>query len=105
MARLIIQPVGYIGLGNLGVHLAGSLLRAGFPLTVYDLNQDTADQLLAAGARWAESAQTVAAQSDSIFTCLPSSKAVATVVEGEQGILAELKPGATWIDTSTNERT
>ncbi|MCS7081352.1 MAG: NAD(P)-dependent oxidoreductase, partial [Chloracidobacterium sp.] len=41
---------------------------------------------------------------ESVFTCLPSPKAVSTVVSGERGLLAGLKPGATWIDMSTNDR-
>lgn len=98
------KRLGFIGIGNLGVHLAGSLLRAGFPLTIYDLNKDAAAGLLAAGARWADSPQAVAAASDSVFTCLPSPKAVSAVVSGERGILAGLKPGGTWIDMSTNDR-
>lgn len=95
---------GFIGLGNLGFHLAYSLVKAGFPLTVHDLNKDAATALLAAGATWADSPQQVATQSDSVFTCLPSSKAVSAVVSGEQGILAGLKAGGVWIDMSTNER-
>lgn len=98
------KKVGFVGLGNLGVHLASSLLRAGFPLTVYDLNKDTAVGLLAAGATWADSPQAVAETCDSVFTCLPSSKAVSAVVSGERGILSGLKPGGTWIDMSTNDR-
>jgi 3-hydroxyisobutyrate dehydrogenase len=98
------QRLGFIGLGNLGFHLANSLLRAGFPFTVYDLNKDAATNLLAAGATWADSPQALAAQCKSVFTCLPSSKAVSLVVSGEQGILAGLKPGGTWIDMSTNDR-
>lgn len=43
------KRLGFIGIGNLGVHLAGSLLRAGFPLIIYDLNKDAAAGLLAAG--------------------------------------------------------
>lgn len=96
---------GFIGLGNLGFHLASSLLRAGFALTVHDLNKSAAASLLATGATWADSPQQVAEQVDSVFTCLPSSKAVSSVVSGEQGILAGLKAGGAWIDMSTNERT
>lgn len=98
------QRLGFIGLGNLGVHLASSLVRAGFALTVHDLNQESATSLLAAGASWAASPQAVAERCDSVFTCLPSSKAVSMVVSGERGILAGLKPGGSWIDMSTNDR-
>ena len=98
------KRIGFIGIGNLGVHLAASLLRAGYALTVHDLNKDAAAGLLAAGASWANSPQEVAAASDSVFTCLPSPRAVTAVVSGERGILAGLKPGGTWIDMSTNDR-
>ncbi len=98
------KKLGFIGLGNLGVHLASSLVRAGIPLTVHDLNKDAAVGLLAAGATWADSPQAVAETCDSVFTCLPSSRAVSAVVSGERGILSGLKPGGTWIDMSTNDR-
>ena len=98
------QRLGFIGIGNLGVHLASSLLRAGFAVTVLDLNKEAAAGLLAAGARWADSPREVAAVSDSVFTCLPSPKAVTAVVSGENGILAGFTSGGTWIDMSTNDR-
>lgn len=98
------KRLGFIGLGNLGVHLAQSLLRAGFPLTVHDLNQAAAADLRAAGAVWGDSPQAVAAQSDAVITCLPSPAAVNAVVSGEHGILAGLQRGGTWIDMSTNDR-
>ncbi len=98
------QRLGFIGIGNLGVHLASSLLHAGFAVTVHDLNKDAAAGLLAAGAAWADSPREVAAVSDSVFTCLPSPKAVTAVVSGEHGLLAGFAPGSTWIDMSTNDR-
>ena len=98
------KRLGFIGIGNLGVHLAASLLRAGYVLTVHDLSKEAAVGLLAAGAAWANSPQEVATASDSVFTCLPSPRAVTAVVSGERGILAGLKPGGTWIDMSTNDR-
>jgi 3-hydroxyisobutyrate dehydrogenase len=96
--------LGFIGIGHLGRHLAGSLLKAGFPLTVSDLDRRAADDLVAAGASWAASPREVAARSDSVFTCLPSPAAVSAVVTGENGILAGLAPGGAWIDMSTNDR-
>ena len=94
---------GFIGLGNLGFHLAHSLLRAGFDVTVHDLNRAVAEPLVQVGARWADSARATAEKVDSVFTCLPSPKAVSAVVSGEAGILAGLQPGGTWIDMSTND--
>ncbi len=98
------EQVGYVGLGNLGIHLATSLLRAGHQITVTDLDRDLADGLIAAGATWAESAAEVAARSTVVFTCLPSPAAVNAVVCGSKGVLEGLAAGGTWIDNSTNDR-
>jgi 3-hydroxyisobutyrate dehydrogenase len=95
--------LGFVGLGNLGRHLAGSLLRAGFPLVVHDLERAAARPLLESGARWAGSPRAVAEASDSVFTCLPSPGAVAEVVAGGAGLLEGMRPGSTWIDSSTND--
>ncbi len=98
------RRVGFVGLGNLGRHLATSLLRAGFPLTVNDRDESAARSLLDAGARWAGSPGEVAAASDTVFTCLPSPTVVAEVLCGEAGLLAGFTTGGTWIDSSTNDR-
>ena len=92
---------GYIGLGNLGEHLAASLLKAGYQVTVNDLDRSTAKRLLEAGAQWADSPKAVAELSDAVFTCLPSPKASEAVLTGPRGILAGLKKGGTWIENST----
>jgi 3-hydroxyisobutyrate dehydrogenase len=97
------QGIGFIGLGNLGAPLAMNLLRAGYRLSVHDLNKDAACDLLAAGAVWAPSPAAVAEQSRSVFTCLPSPAAVIKVVTGADGLLDGLRPGCTWIDCSTND--
>ena len=98
------KRIGFIGLGNLGVHLATSLMRAGYSLTVHDLNKSAASALLAGGAAWADSPQAVAQAADTVITCLPSPRAVAAVVGGEHGVLGGLAHGGTWIDMSTNDR-
>ena len=98
------RRLGFIGLGNLGRHLAASLLRTGYPLTVYDRDESTARDLLQAGAAWAGSPQEVAEASESVLTCLPSPQVIAEVLTGREGILAGLAPGGTWIDSSTNDR-
>ena len=96
--------VGFIGLGNLGRHLAASVLRAGIPLTVYDLDPDAVALLAAAGATPAASPREAAEGSDVVITCLPSPAAVHEVVAGADGVLAGLRQGGTWIDMSTNDR-
>lgn len=95
--------LGFVGLGNLGTHLAASLVRAGFDVTVHDLERARAAELLAAGARWGGSAREVAQRADSVITCLPSPTAVDAVVAGPAGVLAGLRPGGAWIDMSTND--
>jgi 3-hydroxyisobutyrate dehydrogenase len=95
--------LGFVGIGNLGRHLAASLLRAGFPLAVHDRDESAASQLVAAGAVWAKSPRSVAEAADSVFTCLPSPQAVDQVVAGEDGLLTGLRAGGTWIDSSTND--
>lgn len=91
----------FIGLGNLGGHLAASLLRAGFSVTVHDLERGLADRHLAAGATWAESAAAAAEGADCVITCLPS-PAVSEIVL--RSILPAMKPGADWIEMSTVSR-
>ncbi|MHB8475295.1 MAG: NAD(P)-dependent oxidoreductase [Steroidobacteraceae bacterium] len=91
---------GFIGLGNLGRHLAVSLCRGGFEVGVHDLKRSAADPVLAAGARWAASIAELAAGSDGLITCLPSPAATAAVLDQA---LPALRPGSTWIEMSTND--
>lgn len=90
----------FVGLGNLGRHLAGSLLRAGFAVTVSDLERGRAEPLLAAGARWADDPEAAAAEADAAITCLPSPAASAAVAPA---LFEALRPGAAWIEMSTND--
>jgi len=97
------MKIGYIGLGCLGRHLAASLLRAGFPVTVYDIDKSCAVDLIEAGATCVDSAEETARVSDTVITCLPSPEIVTETVAGEHGILKGLAAGGTWIDMSTND--
>ena len=95
--------IGFIGLGNVGGKLAGSLLRNGFDLTVRDLNQTAAQNFLAQGAHWADSPRAMAQQVDMLITCLPSPAACAAVMEAEDGVLAGLSTGKIWAEMSTTD--
>ena len=97
------KKFGFIGVGNLGAHLATNLLRAGFAVVVYDLDRDAAERLIEAGGVCASSPKQAVESVDTVITCLPSPAAVAAVMTGENGILAGLKAGGTWIDMSTND--
>ena len=100
-----MTTVGFIGLGNVGGKLAGSLIRNKFDVIVRDLDQDVAQPFLDAGARWADTPKEMAAASDVIITCLPSPAACAAVMEAEDGILAGLSAGKIWAEMSTTDET
>jgi 3-hydroxyisobutyrate dehydrogenase len=95
---------GFIGLGNLGRHLAASLLRGGFDVTVHDLNRGAATKLLSIGASWADSPRDAAMGADAVITCLPTPLASAAVLLGPDGVLEGLRSGTTWIEMSTNDQ-
>lgn len=97
------MKVGFIGLGNVGGKLAGSLLRNGYDLIVRDLNRDMAEPFLSKGARWADSPKAMAENSDLIITCLPSPAACAAVMEAADGVVAGLAPGKVWAEMSTTD--
>jgi 3-hydroxyisobutyrate dehydrogenase len=89
---------GYIGLGNLGAACASCLLKAGFKVTVYDLNPALAEPFVAQGATFATSVEGVAAAADHVITCLPSPAVSEKVL---RHILPHMQPGATWLEMST----
>ena len=95
--------IGFIGLGNVGAKLAGSLQRNGFDLTVRDLDPVAAQPFLDAGASWAGSPREMAEECDTIITCLPSPAACSEVMEADDGILAGLSAGRVWMEMSTTD--
>lgn len=97
------MKIGFIGLGNVGAKLAGSLLRNGCDLTVRDLDRAAAEPFLAKGAAWADSPAAMAEVCDVVVTCLPSPAASAATLEAADGLLAALGPGKVWIEMSTTD--
>ena len=97
------MKIGFIGLGNVGGKLAGSLLRNGFDLIVRDLDRELAQPFLEKGAAWADSPKEMAEAVDLIITCLPNPAASARVMEADDGILAGLGPGKIWLEMSTTD--
>ena len=95
--------IGFIGLGNVGGKLAGSLQRNGFDLTVRDLDPVAAQPFLDAGASWVGSPREMAEACDTIITCLPSPAACSEVMEADDGILAGLSEGKVWMEMSTTD--
>ncbi len=99
--------IGFIGLGNMGAGMAQNLLMhcksSGDNLIVLDINETVLNEFIAKGAVNGESASKMCPQCDVLFTSLPSSKEVNLLAFGNEGILHNLKKGATWFETSTNE--
>ena len=95
--------IGFIGLGNVGSQLAGNLLRHGVDLTVRDIDPERIAPLAARGARAAACGRELAAGVEVVITCLPSPAVCAAVMEGADGVLAGLAPGALWLEMSTTD--
>ena len=95
--------VGFIGLGNVGGKLAGSLLRNGIAVVARDLDTALVDHFVALGAVAAESPMAVAEQCDVVITCLPSPAASSAVMEADDGVIAGLRPGTVWMEMSTTD--
>ncbi|MGE5462872.1 MAG: NAD(P)-dependent oxidoreductase [Syntrophothermus sp.] len=93
--------VGYIGLGLMGKSIARNILKAGFPLMVHNRSRGAVDELVAEGAAAGSSPREVAAQVDVVFTNLPDTPDVESVVLGENGILAGAHDGLIYVDNST----
>jgi len=82
--------------------MAGQLLRAGHQLTVHDVRAERAAPLVAAGAKWAASPAALAAACEVVATCLPGPVEMEQVVLGPQGVIEGIRPGALFVDHTTN---
>lgn len=98
------MKIGFIGLGNVGGKLSGSLLRNGHDLVVRDLNDDLVAKFVAKGAAAAESPKALAEQCDIIVTCLPSPAACSQVMEADDGVINGLSEGKIWMEMSTTDQ-
>ena len=94
--------VGLVGLGNMGRGLANSLLSAGFPLSVFDLNSSVVVEFEDRGAKAASNLPDLLSHSDIILTCLPSLESIQAVYEGPEGIFKNAQHGTTVVDFSTS---
>ena len=97
------MKIGFIGLGNVGGKLAGSLVRNKFDVMVRDLDREVAQPFLDMGAEWGASPKEMAEACDIVITCLPSPAACATVMEAEDGIINGLSAGKIWAEMSTTD--
>lgn len=94
------MKVGFIGLGIMGKPMSKNLVKAGYDVTVSDLNQASIDEVVAAGAKSADN-KTIAETCDVIITMVPNSPQVKAVMLGENGIAQYMKEGQTFIDMSS----
>jgi len=98
--------IGFIGLGNMGGHMALNLIKAGHTLTVHDIRKNMAEPHLAAGAKWADTPADAAAGNELVLTSLPGPKEIeAVVLGGENGIIHGIQKGSVYADLSTNSPT
>lgn len=95
------EKVGFIGLGIMGQGMSANLLKAGFPLTVWNRTRSKTESLVEQGANAAATPSEVAASSDIVIICVSDTPDVEAVVLGEDGVLAGIEPGSVVIDCST----
>ena len=95
------MKVAFIGLGNMGSHMARHLLRAGHEVTVWNRTLAKAEQHRAEGARVAPSAGEAAKQAEAVITMLADDAAVESAVLHPGGVLESLPAGAAHISMST----
>ncbi len=94
------MKIGFIGLGIMGKPMAKNILKAGYDLTVNNRSQPAVAELVAAGAKHAENLE-IGATCDVVFTMLPNSPQVRSVVLGEGGLAQAMRPGSVLIDSSS----
>ncbi len=101
-----MPKIGFIGLGIMGASFASNLQKAGHRLVVHDLHRQVAERHLAAGAEWAETPKAVAEAADVVLTSLPGPAEVeAVALDGENGLIAGMRPDGVLFDLSTNSPT
>ena len=94
--------IGFVGLGNMGGPMCERLVRAGYDVIAYDVNDRALEALVDVGARRAASARDAAATADVFLTSLPKPEHVESVMAGESGAIGALRGGAVWVDLTTN---
>ena len=97
------MKIGFIGLGNVGGKLAGSLLRNKFNLTVIDLDDNLVKDFVSKGSATAKSPKELAEKVDLTITCLPSPKICSEVMEKKDGVIEGLSKNKIWLEMSTTD--
>ena len=95
--------IGFIGLGNVGGKLAGSLIRNNFKLAVFDLDKEIMNNFKSKGANTSKNPKELAEAVDVVITCLPSPDACKQVMESDDGVIAGLSKDKVWLEMSTTD--
>ena len=98
------MKIGFVGLGNVGGKLAGSLLRNNVDLYVRDLNADLVEKFTNIGAKTCINNRELMETCDAVITCLPSPAASASVMEDKDGLLEGMSSGKIWMEMSTTDQ-
>ena len=96
-----MTTIAVIGLGIMGGPMAANLVKAGYDVIGVDRGREKIDALIGNGGRGAASLAEAVAEADVVITMLPDSPDVVAVVEGEDGVLAHIRPHSLWIDASS----
>jgi 3-hydroxyisobutyrate dehydrogenase-like beta-hydroxyacid dehydrogenase len=96
-----MEPVGFIGLGNMGSKIVARLLKAGYPVIGYNRTKEKAIPLIKLGMQWADSPTDIVKACDITLMSLTDDKAISAIMESEQGLLSALTNGKLLIDMST----
>ena len=94
--------VGFIGIGQMGKHMAKHILDAGYSVIVHDLKKEAANNLLEKGATWGKTPKEIAESCRVVISSLPTPQDVEQVVYGENGLNSGWKDGDIYVDMSTN---
>jgi 3-hydroxyisobutyrate dehydrogenase-like beta-hydroxyacid dehydrogenase len=94
------MKITFIGLGNMGCPMATNLTRAGYDITVCDLDHTRAEPILALGAKFANTPSAAAKGADIVMTSLPGPQQISEIADS--GMLENLREGGIWIELSTN---
>lgn len=95
------SKIGFIGLGNMGNHMARNILKKDYQLTVFDVDKSAISNLIEAGAKTASTGAETAKDVDVLISMLPSSQHVLNCYTGANGVLSSVKKGSLLIDSST----
>ena len=96
------EPVGFIGLGNMGGPMAANLLDAGYRLVVHDVRREAARALVDKGAQWADSPAAVGRAAAIVCTSVPGPREMEAVFYGGDGLGAAMRAGSLLVDFTTN---